>query len=127
MKLELINSDKRGEINIITELSQFSEVAIFTTKAGFARGGCIHGINCEYVCVLEGVIKYIQGENKVETIMYPGTSIAIPKATPHYFLSITNSTVAEWGATPAEKQFKHKEFRAIVDRLNQVKERKEMK
>ena len=46
-----------------------------------------------------------------------GDALKIPKGTPHYFIAIEDSTVAEWGATPEEKVEKHLETRKIVDRV----------
>lgn len=137
MKLDHIFSDNRGSIHAITEgLYQYPEVAILQTKAGLARGGCIHDDSTEYLTVLEGKIIYVYGgkpeNSNSNTItinqeghnliyMNVGDSIAIKPKTPHYFISVTDSTVCEWGANPEEKKAKHEKFRAIVMEYNKGK------
>lgn len=137
MKLDHIFSDHRGTIHAITEgLYKYPEVAIMQTKAGLARGGCIHNNSKEYLTVLEGKIIYVYGggfhcsntdhatvNNKGhhEVTMEVGDSITIEPKTPHYFISLTDSTVAEWGADLSEKQEKHEEFRKIVMEYNKGK------
>lgn len=139
MILNHIFTDNRGSIHALTEgLHQFPEIAILQTNAGLARGGCIHDKSTEYLCVLEGEIIYVYGgdifnarlphstfdvnpQGHAMVRMKVGDTIAIQKNTPHYFISVTNSTVAEWGADPSEKQAKHEEFRAIVTEYNKGK------
>lgn len=117
MKLSSIHQDKRGSVFAITDEDLgHPEVTIFTTNAGFARGGCIHTISDEYVCVISGEIEYVIGDTI--HILRDGDSVIVPAGTPHYFTSWSFSVVQEWGATIAEKQEKHKEFRQIVDRIN---------
>lgn len=118
MELKKIHADDRGEIYILTGLVVFPEVTCFRTKDGYARGGCIHNINSENICVIEGEIVYVWGENKREKLLVAGESMTIEKGTPHYYFSETDSLVLEWGATPEEKIEKHKEFREIVDNIN---------
>jgi hypothetical protein len=117
MKLEKIHEDIRGSINILTGFSIYSEAAIFFTHQGFARGGCIHNLNDEFITVLEGEIEYVLGP--VTVILKSGEHGIVPKGTPHYFKSLTDSIVIEWGATPKEKLQKHSDFRKIVDKINQ--------
>jgi len=121
MKLNLIQKDKRGTIYSITDKDlPFEEITLFFTKGGYARGGCIHRKNDENFCVISGTIKYVRGENSKDAHYYFSTGKAeiIPKNTPHYFLSVTDSVVMEWGATIAEKQEKHSKTRKIVEELN---------
>lgn len=119
MKLKQIHKDFRGTIDIINGLDKYPEVTVFKTKAEHARGGCIHKDNEEFVCVIEGIIEYYSGEERRR--LFPGDSFHIPKNTPHYFISMTDSTVLEWGATEEEKQEKHDKFRRIVDEINSRK------
>lgn len=117
MKLETIHTDRRGSINLLTgDLKQFQEVTVFKTGQGFARGGCIHAKNCEYVTVIEGAVRYKVGSK--DRILSCGQIMVVPKNTPHYFISLTDSVVLEWGATPEEKFVKHPKTRAIVDAIN---------
>ena len=119
MKFKELHADARGKINILTEDMKLDEVTVFTTKAGYARGGCIHEINDEYTVIVEGEVMYRIGEKY--TIVTKGESLIIPKNTPHYFISITDSVVLEWGATPEEKKKKHAKYRQIVTDFNGVK------
>jgi len=117
MKLDTIHKDRRGSICLVTgDLKQFQEVTIFHTRQGFARGGCIHAKNCEYTTVIEGAVRYKIGSK--DRILTCGQTMVIPKNTPHYFISLTNSVVIEWGATPEEKSEKHLATRKIVDAIN---------
>ena len=118
MKLTELHSDDRGKIFILNEDLGHPELTIFTTKKGFARGGCIHHQNKENVCVISGKIKYVFSTTTL--YLTTGESFTIPKSTPHYFLSVTDSVVAEWGATAEEKIEKHLEFRKIVENINKV-------
>ena len=112
-----IHSDFRGGIHTLFIPSLvYPEITVFTTKKNRARGGCIHTKNNEYTTIIQGHVKYILGAEKFDC--YTGDSLTIPKNTPHYFLSLTDSIVLEWGATPAEKAEKHPEFRAIVEGHN---------
>lgn len=117
LKLKKIHKDSRGEIYLLKgDLKEHKEITIFYTKKGFARGGCIHKINDEFNTVLEGEIHYFTGNN--ESIMIKGKSIKIPRNVPHYFISLTDSLVIEWGCTLEEKIEKYKPFRNIVDDIN---------
>jgi quercetin dioxygenase-like cupin family protein len=119
MQLNKINEDDRGSIHAITgALLNIPEVAIMKTKAGLARGGCIHYKSHEYLCVLEGKITYhyhLQGlPFEYVREMKAGDIICIPPNTPHYMVSDTDSIIAEWGPTPEEKQVKHEQMRRLV-------------
>ena len=116
MKFAELHSDARGTVNILTEDLGHPEVTIFTTKKGMARGGCIHHQSKEYVCVISGKIKYVCPQTTV--YLTTGDSFTIPKSTPHYFYSVTDSVVAEWGANEEEKKEKHLEYRKIVEHIN---------
>src|SRR3990167_7395459 len=117
MKLTKIHEDNRGTISILEEdLQGLSEVTIFHTNAGYARGGCIHYLSQEYNTVIIGDIIYYIGDEKLS--MKTGESCIIPKSTSHYFISLTDSIVVEWGATPEEKIEKHIKTRKIVEEIN---------
>ena len=117
MNLTLLHSDNRGQIYTITgDGLSYPEIAMFTTNEGFARGGCIHEESDEYTCVISGSVKYQIGIDSV--ILKLGESTVIPKNTPHYFVSLTDSVVLEWGAKPEEKKAKHRRFRQRVDKIN---------
>lgn len=122
LKLKQIHKDDRGEIYLILgNLKEYEEITLFSTNKGFARGGCIHKINDEFNVVLEGKIRYFVGEKEV--LMKAGDSLKIPRDTPHYFISLTDSLVSEWGCSPEEKIEKYKPFRDIVDNINKKSKR----
>ena len=116
MKLTDIHEDDRGKIMVLTEDMTFPEVTVFTTNAGYARGGCIHNLSNEYTCVIEGTVEYYIDGKKI--LLNTGDNIFIPRGTPHYYHSVTDSIVMEWGATPDEKKEKHLLTRKIVDEIN---------
>jgi mannose-6-phosphate isomerase-like protein (cupin superfamily) len=97
-------------------LLAYPEVTIFHTKAGMARGGCVHNLSDEYTCVINGIVEYRVGESTF--LLQDGDSMVIPRGMPHYLFSISDSVVLEWGATEEEKKEKHPEFRAMVDEIN---------
>ena len=118
IELIKIHDDARGEIYLLQgDFVEHEEITVFITRETFARGGCIHKINDEFCVVLEGKIKYFIGDNEPK-IFQKGQSVTIPSNTPHYFLSLTDSLVLEWGATPQEKKEKHELFRKKVEEIN---------
>ncbi|KKL23542.1 hypothetical protein LCGC14_2424340 [marine sediment metagenome] len=119
MKLTEIHKDKRGEILSVTGLKKFEEITIFTTKATYARGGCIHKKNSEHLCVVEGKINYVYEVYQHSKILKAGQSITISPNTPHYFIALEDSVVLEWGATAKEKKEKYLKFREIVEKINE--------
>lgn len=139
MKFDIIHQDNRGFIGALTEdLTTYPECAILKTVSGVMRGGCIHRINTEHLCVIEGEIMYVYGgdinnsnaaEVNVDEVgnfvvaMRVGDSISILPNTPHYFYSVTDSLVAEWGCQIKEKKEKHEAFRKIVMEFNKQNEK----
>jgi len=122
MELKTIHADDRGSINLLLgDLKNYEEVTVFKTNAGYARGGCIHNINDEFVCVIEGCIHYYTPRLETPIVLTAGQSTVIQKSTPHYFVSITDSIVMEWGATAEEKKVKQSLYRAVVDHINDVR------
>ena len=123
MQLNKVHSDSRGSIDVLVgeELTTCPEVTIFKTKGGMARGGCWHEHSTEHLCVIEGHILYVYKDSKgllQSKNLYTGNSFTIPPATAHYFVSITDSIVIEFGPQLSEKQAKHEEFRKVVDKIN---------
>jgi quercetin dioxygenase-like cupin family protein len=116
LKLKQIHRDKRGKIHVLLDDEGNEIASLLSTKQHFARGGCIHKKNNEHCVVLKGRILYSRSHFPTETGS-KGTVFFIKKNTPHYFVSLTDSLVMEFGATP-EEQVKHKATRKIVDRIN---------
>jgi mannose-6-phosphate isomerase-like protein (cupin superfamily) len=120
IKLSKIHSDNRGSIKSLLgkELLPYPEVTLFHTKKGFARGGCIHSVSSEHICVLAGEIDFFYTENETQLTMKAGDSFTIPPVTPHYFVALQDSVVLEWGPQMSEKGERHLGFRAKVDAIN---------
>lgn len=119
MKFQTVHEDNRGTVALLTGgLVTVEEVTVFTTKHGYARGGCVHSEHDEHCVVIEGDVWYFVGTDAHSTILKAGDTLLIPKNTPHFFLSITDSVVLEWGATVEEKRCKHLPMRKIVMRIN---------
>lgn len=117
MKLTTVHVDERGSINLLEgDLKEYPEVTIFKTKAGLCRGGCVHHKSMEYACVIEGHIFYVI--DGAGCWLSAGESIEIPKGYPHFFLSLEDSVVLEWGATPEEKKVKDPVYRKVVEDHN---------
>lgn len=121
MIFDNIHEDARGFIKAITGgFETCPELTIMKTNAGFARGGCIHPESKEHLVVIEGVIKYVYGEDQKHKMLQAGQGITIDKNIPHFFLSITDSIVAEWGPQIEEKQGKYQPMRDLVNSINKV-------
>ena len=123
MDLNKIHEDQRGVIySIVGDPITYEEVSFLSTKAGLARGGCIHNENSEHLCVIQGEISYfyrLPGETDMRCVsLTAGQGITVPPCTPHYMVSITDSIIMEWGCKISEKQEKHAELRAIVNAIN---------
>ena len=119
MKIEKVHSDHRGETHsLTTPLLNVEEVSFFFTKSGINRGGCIHKFSKEHLCVIMGEIKYVFGDDTQIRYLQAGESITIDANVPHYFLSLEDSIVCEWGAPMSEKKEHHPKFRALVNELN---------
>ena len=123
MKLKKVHQDKRGEIYTLVVDGPDKEITFLFTKKDFARGGCVHRFNNEYVTVLRGKVRYTveYAKHKQRNIFREGESFVILKESPHWFVSLTDSLVMEWGATLKEKNEKYKPFRDIVDKINEKK------
>ena len=121
MNLKLIHEDFRGKIESLLGTS-YDEIALLTTKAGYARGGCVHKESMEHVVVLEGSIEfhYHVPSETYETLklMEAGDSITIYPNVPHYYVSTTDSIVIEWGPKMSEKNEKDLIMRTIVEEHN---------
>lgn len=119
MELKKINNDARGYIEtLIGDFTNLEEVTIFRTKANKARGGCLHPESKEMLIVLEGTIQYIYGEDSTTILLGPNDYFILPPNSPHFFISLTDSIVMEWGPSKKEKQEKYLPFRKIVDKIN---------
>jgi hypothetical protein len=121
MKLDIVHTDKRGVIASLTDDLIKHEVAIFTTKAGKARGGCVHDINNEELVVIGGHIElYLVRKDgvKVRFVLIEGMEFKIKARTPHYYVAVKDSVVMEFGTTIEEKQNKHPRTRKIVEAIN---------
>jgi len=122
MKLKELLNDNRGGTYILEDDNLgYPEVAIFYTKQDYARGGCIHRKSDEYLCVISGEIRFFSGDDNI--YMKSGMILLTPKETPHYFVSLTDSIVMEWGASPEEKKEKYVPFRNMVNKINDKSDR----
>jgi|SRR3989338_2014273 len=118
MELKKIHEDKRGYIYLVEDLLKGNkEFTFLEIKKGFARGGCLHSKDENFV-VIKGRIEYIHGEKK--EIVTSGESRTIPAFEPHAFIALEDSIVSEWGITTKEKEMDKKDpkLRGIIDELN---------
>lgn len=118
MNLENIHEDERGYICLVKDLLENGkEYTFMEIKKGYARGGCLH-TNDENFVVIEGKVRYICGVE--ERILRTGDAGRIPANKPHAFIAIENSIVSEWGITSEEKKIDKKDpgLRGLVDRIN---------
>lgn len=118
LKIKKINEDKRGKIYIITgdDLKELKEATLLITKKDFARGSCVHKEYDEHCIVLEGKVHYVINEANID--MEKGNYELIPKSAPHYFVSLTDSVVLEFGVNPDDKGLKDEKMKKVVDEIN---------
>ena len=125
LELKNIMNDERGGIFSIVgdSLKQFEEIAIFTSKKGIARGGCVHDSD-EFFTVIEGKVSvYFRKNNKIIEVGHfkEGNTILIPKRIPHIVFSETDCMFMEWGPAISEKGIKDAETAKIVKQINRGK------
>ena len=107
-------------VNTITgDLGNIPEISVFETFKTKARGGCIHEHSSEHICVLVGEIYFVYGFDSQTRVLSAGESITIPQMTPHYFLSLVDSVVMEFGPQMEEKNKHYQPFRQIVEEINE--------
>jgi mannose-6-phosphate isomerase-like protein (cupin superfamily) len=118
LKIKKVNEDKRGAIYTIVgdDLKELKEIVLLVTKEGFARGGCVHNNSKEHFIVVEGEVEYHIGRSKYR--FKTGCKDFICKKIPHYFKSLTDSIVIEFGVNPEEKGIKDEEMKKLVDEIN---------
>lgn len=116
MELVKIHQDERGEIWVL--LIEGKEHTFLTLKKNFARGGCIHRFSQEHAVVIKGTVEYhVRGRRP--RVYIKGENISIPPNHPHYFIALEDSIVLEWGPIPEEKKEQHKQWRKVVDKINE--------
>jgi mannose-6-phosphate isomerase-like protein (cupin superfamily) len=119
MELKKIHEDERGFIYLVKDLLEDSkEFTFLEIKKGFARGGCLHS-NDENFLIVKGKVRCITGEQ--ERILDAGESGTFPAKVPHAFIALEDSIVSEFGITTEEKEkdVKDPKLRQIIDKINQ--------
>ena len=120
MKLDKIHQDERGEI--WTLMIDGREHTFLKSNKNSARGGCIHRFSEEHAVVLHGAVEYhVRGRKP--RIFKNGEILLIKPNCPHYFIALEDAVVLEWGPSPEEKKEKHKQWRKVVDRINETTKR----
>ncbi len=123
-KFKKITEDERGYIYLVNNLlNEKREFTFMEIKKGFARGGCFHSCDENFV-VIKGKLRYICGDMEKEVVK--GDSEKIPAFTPHAFIALEDSIVSEWGVTTEEKEKdkKDEKLRNFVDKINQESKNK---
>jgi len=116
MKLSKIHQDERGEIWVL--LIDGKEHTFLITRKKFARGGCIHRVSQEQAVVIKGTVEYhVRGRRP--KVYRKGESLSILPNHPHYFVALEDSIVLEWGPSSEEKKEKYKQWRKVVDKINE--------
>jgi len=92
--------DRRGDIFDILE-SPVAHVGMVTfKKGGIERGNHYHKKSIQYTYVLKGKIKLtttdIEGKNKREFMLKPGSFAVIPPKIVHIYTSITSATMLDF-------------------------------
>ena len=118
MELKKIHEDKRGFIYLVKDLLEDDkEFTFMEIKNGFARGGCLHSKDENFV-VIKGKVRVVSGNR--EWITNQGESGKFPAGEPHAFIALEDSIVSEWGITTEEKEadIKDPKLRSVVDEAN---------
>ena len=119
MKIKLVHKDVRGSTYSITgrELCGLPEVALFYTKQGYARGGCVHYGYDEDFLLLKGEIHFF--DDKTTFALSSGESFHINKGTAHGFKALTDCVCMEVGVPPEHKGDKDKRMHEKIARINE--------
>ena len=122
LEIKKIDQNKQGEIySLEGDSLPFQDLTILITKQGFARGGSVHNLHDENTVIISGDVTYFKKGRAPEHLTagekkFSGT--IIPKEVPHYFISLSDSIVLEWGVSPEEKAGEYKPYREIVNKIN---------
>jgi len=118
LELNKIHTDQRGYIYLVKDLlKNDKEFTFLEIKKGYARGGCLHSKDENFV-VIKGQVKVICGNREWEAKQ--GDSGVFPAFEPHAFIALEDSIVSEWGITTEEKEMDKKDpkLREIIDQAN---------
>jgi UDP-2-acetamido-2,6-beta-L-arabino-hexul-4-ose reductase len=92
-------SDQRGDIYDILEDVDIAHVGMVTFKKGVVRGNHYHLISTQYSFVLEGSIKLtissIDGSEKQEFTLQPGSLSTIPPQKVHTYEALTDARMLD--------------------------------
>ena len=113
--IKKVHEDERGEIFVIP-CTKEKDLAMFKTKKGYARGGCVHVFDDEYFVVIKGKIACIIDDEYLE--YDEGMSGMIPRNSPHMTIALTDSILMEWGARRDDKNVYHEDYREKVKKIN---------
>lgn len=110
MEFKEVSSDKRRTIWANNKLLENNkEISIIKLNPGQIIGGCIHQ-NVEFICVLEGKMDLLLGNEAKWETLYPGkASKVIYPFTAHTFYTKKGCIVMEWGITAEEKKDQNKD------------------
>ena len=118
MELKKVNEDKRGEIWTLTD-DRFGEMTILFTKAGFARGGCVHD-QPEKLITLTGEIIYYEENEPARCVPYYHPIVYIDQYKAHGFKSVMNSVVLEIKSVVTKTKY-DPQMRKKVEDINAAK------
>jgi hypothetical protein len=93
MQLKKEHEDFRGEIWTLTD-PRIGEMTLLFTKAGYARGGCVHD-QVERFILLDGEIELNGMRVDLGQLIINESDVTFIHGKPHYFKSLTDSVVLE--------------------------------
>lgn len=118
MDITKIHEDERGEMYIIP-LDDEKDLLIYTTNAGYARGGGVHTESDEYFVVIQGDVEVYHGDSWHS--YHAGQLGFIPRGTPHMMIAATDCLMMEWGAPRSDKNTFDETLRQKVENINKAR------
>lgn len=96
--LQPVFTDERGEIFDILE-ERIGHVGMVTFVPGVTRGNHYHKISTQYSYILEGTVRLVtsnvDGSNRQEYILKPGTCTILPPLTVHTYTAVTEAKMLD--------------------------------
>lgn len=134
MRLDLqnVHEDSRGAIYLVDGLLEGKEFTFLEIKKGYARGGCYHTVDENWV-VIKGCVEVItmnideKHDSDGQPVLHgrsatAGESGLFKARTAHAFIAHDDSIIAEFGVSTLEK-LENKKYDFLFEKVKFVNDR----